>query len=164
MNPNSLVARIRAPYSLLVRGASYLQSPFLLVVRAYWGFSFVQTGWGKLHNLGKVTEFFSSLHIPFPAYNAALAAVTECFGGLLLLVGLASRLISVPLTFLLCIAYLTADSDALHDADKFVKADEFPFLFTTLLVLCFGPGVFSIDYLLGKIFAAPASSSTTSNA
>lgn len=165
MNTNPLVTRVRTAYSLLVQGASHLQSPFLFVIRAYWGFSFCQTGWGKLRHLSDVTEYFGhELHIPFPAFNALLASVTEFFGGLLLILGLASRLISLPLTFLLCVAYLTADPDALHDADKFVKATEFPFLFTVLVVLTCGPGVFSIDYLLGKKFGPTASKTTTANA
>ncbi len=160
MNTHPLVAPAHSAYALLVRGASYLQSPFLLVVRLYWGYSFFQTGKGKLLNLSQPTEYFASLHIPFPALNAALAGATECFGGLLLLVGLASRLISIPLTFLLLVAYVTADNEALRaifsDPDKFLNAAEFQFLFAVLLVLIFGPGMFSIDYLLGKKLGAPA--------
>src|SRR5271168_1432480 len=30
---------------------SYLQSPFLLWVRLYWGWQFATTGWGKMHNM-----------------------------------------------------------------------------------------------------------------
>jgi putative oxidoreductase len=29
-----------------------------------------QSGWGKLHNLDKVTEFFASLNMPAPAQMA----------------------------------------------------------------------------------------------
>ncbi|MEI9893509.1 MAG: DoxX family protein [Chthoniobacter sp.] len=86
MNTHPLVARASAAYALLIRGASYLQSPFLLLVRLYWGWSFFQTGKGKLSDLSKPTEYFASLHIPLPALNAVLAGATECFGGLLLLV------------------------------------------------------------------------------
>ncbi|HSI13924.1 MAG TPA: DoxX family protein [Chthoniobacter sp.] len=164
MNTNPLVARARNAYGLLIRSASCLQSPFLLIVRLYWGWQFFQTGKGKLSDLSQPTEFFASLHIPFPAFNAALVGATECFGGLLLLVGLASRLISIPLTILLCVAYLTADSEALRsifsDPDKFLSATPFQFLFATLIVLIFGPGAFSIDYLIGKKLGAAASTST----
>ncbi|MBA2433696.1 MAG: DoxX family protein [Chthoniobacterales bacterium] len=44
--------------------------------------------------------------------QAILVACTECFGSLLLLVGLASRLISVPLMILLTVAYITTESEA----------------------------------------------------
>jgi len=53
---------------------SRLQSPFLLAVRLYWGWQFAQTGWGKLHNIAKITAFFVSLNIPFPAFNAHFIA------------------------------------------------------------------------------------------
>ncbi len=48
------------PVSTMV---SYSQSSFLLAVRLYWGWQFVQTGWGKMHYIAKVTGFFTSLNI-----------------------------------------------------------------------------------------------------
>ena len=165
MNTNSFVVRA---YSLLVRGASYLQAPVLLIIRLYWGWEFFLTGKGKLSDLSKVSSFFAELHIPFPSFSAALVGTTECVGGLLLILGLASRLISIPLIFLLCMAFVTADSEALHsifsDTDKFFAATPFLFLFACVLVFAFGPGAFSIDYLLGKKFRGAASGTTTANA
>jgi putative oxidoreductase len=168
MTTNPLLARLRSANRWLVCGASWLQSPFLLVIRLYWGWEFFLAGKGKLLNLSQPTEFFRSLHIPFPAWNAVVVGTTECVGGLLLLVGLASRLISLPLIFLLIVAYCTADSEALRsifsDTDKFLAATEFQFLFATVIILIFGPGVFSIDWLLGKFFRAPASDPAASPA
>ena len=90
--------------------------------------------------------------MPRPSWPAAL----ECFGGLLLLIGLATRLISVPLMILLTVAYLTADIDRVRaifgDPDKFVTADEFLFLFAVVIIFVFGPGAFSLDALIGKYF------------
>jgi putative oxidoreductase len=45
--------RLYARFSALV---SYLQSPFLLAVRLYWGRQFAQSGWCKLHHLDKITS------------------------------------------------------------------------------------------------------------
>src|SRR5271156_5746232 len=95
-------------YELLIKAAQRLQSPLLLAIRLYWGWQFFLTGRGKLMNPRKVAEFFQSLHIPFPAFNVYLAGGTECFGGLLLLAGLGSRLVALPLIFVTVIAYLTA--------------------------------------------------------
>jgi putative oxidoreductase len=138
----------------IVPPATLPQSLFLLVVRLYWGWGFFRAGSGKLHDLEKPTEFFQSLGIPFPHAQAILVSLTESVGGLLLLVGLCARLISLPLTVLLTVAYLTADLDRVKvifsDPDKFVTADEFLFLFAVLLVLFFGPGKFSIDWLIGR--------------
>ncbi|HLX94374.1 MAG TPA: DoxX family protein [Verrucomicrobiae bacterium] len=142
-------------YALWVRAASWVQSPFLLAIRLYWGWQFFQTGMGKLENIGHVTQFFQSLNIPLPGANAWLVAIMECFGGLLLMVGAGSRLVAFALAFDMVIAYLTADSDAVKsifsDSDKFVQAAPFPFLFMTLVVLAFGAGVFSVDWVLRKM-------------
>jgi len=141
-------------YRLLICGASLLQSPVLLALRLYWGWQFFQTGKGKLMNHEKVAGFFQSLHIPFPSLNAYVAGSVECFGGLLLLIGLGSRLVSLPLIFVLCIAYLTAEIDAVKNIfsnpDKFLRADPFLFLVACAVVLAFGPGKFSVDWLLEK--------------
>jgi putative oxidoreductase len=138
-----------------------LQSFLLLVVRLYWGWQFFLTGKGKLMDLDKPTEFFQSLGIPFPHAQAMLAGATESFGGLLLLAGLCSRLVSIPLMILLSVAYLTADLDKVKmifsDPDKFLTADEFLFLFAVVLVFVFGPGKFSIDWLIKRKVASPSS-------
>jgi putative oxidoreductase len=144
-------------YQRLVKIASLLQSPLLLVIRLYWGWEFFGTGTGKLMHHEKITGYFQSLHIPLPSFNAYLVGATECVGGLLLLIGLGSRLISLPLIFSLTIAYITADSEAVKsifsDPDKFTSATPFLFLMACLIVLAFGPGKFSIDWLLSKKFA-----------
>ena len=38
-------------YDGFVKAVSSLQSPFLVLVRLYWGWQISQNGWGKLHNL-----------------------------------------------------------------------------------------------------------------
>ncbi|BCU76410.1 hypothetical protein llg_11250 [Luteolibacter sp. LG18] len=128
----------------------------MLAVRLYWGWQFFITGQGKLTNLPKVAGFFKDLGIPLPMFNAVLAATTECVGGLLLMVGLCSRITSIPLIITMVVAYLTADSEAVKaiwsDSNGFVTAAPFLFLFISLLVLVFGPGAFSIDHLLARKF------------
>jgi len=133
---------------------SLLQSPFLFVVRLYWGWQFAQTGWGKLHNLAKITDYFTSLNIPFPAANAHFIAGLEFFGGLLLILGLGTRLVVLLLAANMMVAYWTADHDALvsiiSDPGKFYVADPYTFLFASLLVLIFGAGWLSLDALILK--------------
>ena len=137
-------------YRLLISLTSHLQSLFLLVIRITWGYQFFLTGKGKLSNLDKVAGYFESLHIPMPKFNAMMAGGTECVGGLLLIVGLGARLISVPLTIVMIVAYATAEWNDIHSLDDFVKAAPFAFAFTVLVVLFFGPGKFSLDYLLQR--------------
>jgi putative oxidoreductase len=139
---------------LLTTLGSWLQPVLLLLLRVWWGWSFFLTGKGKLLNLEKTTAFFDSLHLPMPKLNAILAGSTECVGGLLLLLGLGSRLVSVPLAFTMVVAYVTADREALNaifsDTDKFTSAAPFLFLLTCLIVLAFGPGRLSVDALVFK--------------
>jgi len=141
-------------YRALIRAASSLESPFLLFVRLYWGWQFLETGWGKLHDLGKVTNFFTSLGIPAPALNAAFVSGLEFAGGILLAIGLASRLIAFPLAIDMIAAYLIADREALFsivsNPDKFYAAAPYTFLFASLIVLIFGPGKFSVDAILAS--------------
>jgi putative oxidoreductase len=69
----------------------------LLVIRPYWGWSFFLTGKGKLLNLEKTTAFFTELNLPLPKMNALMAGSAECVSELLLMPGLGSRRVSVPL-------------------------------------------------------------------
>lgn len=134
--------------------ADFLRSPLLLVLRLYWGWQFVQAGWGKFMNLERTTGFFRDLGIPAPMLNAILASGTECAGGALLLLGLWARLASVPLIFTMIVAYATAEREALaaitSDPNKFTSAAPFLFLLVCLVVLAFGPGTFSVDRLLNR--------------
>src|ERR1700751_856942 len=143
---------LRRGYELLIASGSALQSPFLLVLRLYFFWQLFLTGKGKLANIGKVTEFFASLGIPLPTLNAYFIGSLECFGSLLLIIGSASRPLSLLIVISMTGPFLTADFEAVSnifsDPDKFVKADPFLFLLTALIVLVFGPGRFSVDALL----------------
>lgn len=147
----SLLSRLHA---LLGRIGGFLQNPLLLAIRLYWGCQFFLTGRGKLLHLDRTASFFASLNIPAPKLNAILASCTECSCGLLLLLGLFSRFASPALITVMCVAYATADSEALHsiftNPDKFLSADPFLFLLAALIVFVFGPGKISLDALIFK--------------
>jgi len=144
--------------TLLATVGNSLQSVLLLIIRLYWGWQFFLTGKGKLMNLDRTAGYFESIDIPLPKVNAILAGTTECVGGLLLLVGFASRVISVPLMFVMVIAYVTADSEALRamlsDPDKFLGAAPFLFLLASVIIFTFGPGKLSLDSFLNRGKAA----------
>src|ERR1700739_3980547 len=131
---------------------SYLQSPFLLFVRLYWGWQLAQSGWGKLHHLSNVGEYFGTLGLPMPAQMAVFIACVEFFGGIFLALGLASRITALVLTVNLTMAYVIGDREALlsffSDPDKFIAAAPFAFLLVSLLVLIFGSGRISVDTAL----------------
>jgi putative oxidoreductase len=74
---------------------SYAQSPLLLLIRLYWGWQFMQDGWGKLTHLERVTQFFTSLSLPAPGATALFVALVELIGGALFTFGVATRLVSL---------------------------------------------------------------------
>ena len=160
---NSFFVQLRKMYAWAVNAASLLQSPFLLVVRVYWGWQLIESGWGKLHNLPKVTDFFTSLNLPMPAQMAVFISCVEFFGGIFLAAGLLSRLAALVLTVNMIMAYVIADREALlsffSDPDKFAAAAPFVFLVASLIVLIFGPGKISLDTLLLRLYPYPARNS-----
>lgn len=147
-----MVKLIQKFYGLLICTGSMLKSPMLLLVRLAWGWQFFEAGKGKLEDIPKFTGILTSLHVPLPTLNARLAASTECFGGLLLMLGLGSRLVSVPLAFTMIVAYATAQRGDLSSVSGILDAPPFSFLVASLIILAFGPGKFSLDHLIGRLF------------
>ena len=157
----TLISRAESAYALLVRCANSLQSAFLLFVRLYWGWQFAVDGWGKLHNLPKVIEYFGSLGLLAPGPTAVFVSILELVGGVLLALGLGSRLIALLLTGNMTVAYITGDREALlsifSDPDKFSAAAPFTYLMASLIVLIFGPGRFSLDSLIERLWPRDSS-------
>jgi putative oxidoreductase len=137
---------------------SYLQSPFLLLIRLYWGWQLAQSGWGKLHHLSNVGEYFVTLGLPMPAQMAVFIACVEFFGGIFLALGLASRITGLVLSVNLTMAYVLGDREALFsffsDPDKFTAAAPFAFLVVSLIVLIFGAGRISADTAITVLFGS----------
>ncbi|MEI8365983.1 MAG: DoxX family protein [Parachlamydiaceae bacterium] len=136
----------------LVATGNFLQPFFLLSVRLFWGWQFLCTGAGKLSDIGHVATFFGTLGFPFPLANAYVAAGIETVGGACLLLGLASRLMCLPLIGAMIVALLTAHTEAtlgiLDDPLNFVGQLPFTFLFAAIIVFIFGPGRFSLDKVI----------------
>jgi putative oxidoreductase len=152
----NLILRLRHYYQLFFDLISKLQPLFLLAVRLYWGWQLIQSGWGKLHHLSNVTQFFVSLNLPMPAQTAVFISCVEFFGGIFLALGLLSRLTALVLTVNMIVAYITADREALmsvfSDPDKFYAAAPYTFLIASLIILMFGPGKIALDTLLDRLF------------
>ena len=156
----TLFLRLRHAYQRLFEGADFLlQTPFLLAVRLYWGWQLVQSGWGKLHHLQNVTEYFTTLNLPMPAQMAVAISCVELFGGIFLAIGLLSRLTALVLTVNLISAYIIGDREALlsiiSDPDKFYAAAPYTFLIASLIILIFGPGKICLDTLLDRLLGPP---------
>lgn len=149
---DSFIWRLHAGF---VRVVSSLQSPFLLVVRLYWGWQLSQNGWAKLHNLPHVTEFFASLGLPAPAFTATFVSTFEFVAGILIAIGLLSRIAALGIVIDMFMAYWVGDRASLlafiSDPDKFSNAAPFIFLFVGLIILIVGPGKLSLDTLIDRM-------------
>src|SRR5271163_5005863 len=79
------------------------------------GLVFMSTGWGKVHNIEKVTGFFTTLGIPAPHFQAILVGYSELLCGTALVLGLLTRLATAPLIVSMVVAILTAKLPELHN-------------------------------------------------
>jgi putative oxidoreductase len=121
-----------------------------LVVRLTLGAVFATTGWGKLHNLESITEFFASLNIPAPGAQAAMVSTIEFVGGLLLLVGLGTRIVSALLIGVMAVAIYTAKLPDLHGAVELANTIEWTYLAMFVWLALAGAGKASLDHLIAR--------------
>jgi putative oxidoreductase len=127
---------------------SKLRGLALLLGRLAVGLLFLSTGWGKVHNLEKVTAFFTSLGIPMPHFQAILVGYSELLCGTALVVGLLTRLATVPLIVSMIVAILTAKWPDLHGLFDLIGFEEFTYLVVLVMIAILGPGPISLDAIL----------------
>ena len=153
----SLIDFIRDTHVRATNALNRLQSPLLLAIRLYWGWQFAQDGYGKLTHLEKVTQYFATLNLPMPAQTALAVALVEFAGGILLAVGIGSRLVALILFVNMTVAFWTAEKDAFlgvfSSPDKFQAADAYNYWFAALLILILGPGWISLDTAIGRFIS-----------
>jgi putative oxidoreductase len=123
-----------------------------LLVRLFVGYFFLETGWGKVQNLKSMTERFAEWGIPAPAFTAALSGWTEFLGGLLIGLGLFTRLISIPMLINMVVATLAVRLKKVGGLDDFVELDEPLYALAFLWLFFAGPGWVSLDHVLDKVF------------
>lgn len=121
-----------------------------LLVRFFVGYFFMETGWGKLHNLDGFAQRFAGWGIPYPYFNAALSAYTEFIGGLLTVFGLGTRLVSIPMIINMLVAILKVNLMQVSSLDDFSELDEPLYALAYLWLLLSGPGWVSIDYIVSR--------------
>ena len=116
------------------------------------GWIFLWSGWGKLHSLDKIVEFFGQLGIPYPELQAPFASATELVCGALLLAGLFSRLASVPLIITMIVAIVTAQRENVAGLGDLFGLVEFTYIGLLVWIGVAGPGPLSLDHLLVRTF------------
>ena len=120
------------------------------VARLTIGLVFVQTGWGKWSNIQKVVGFFTELGIPAPELQARLAATAELAGGALILIGLFTRVATLPLIVVMTVAIITAKRGDIHELSDLLGMEEYLTIVVLLWLGAYGAGPLSLDAALAK--------------
>jgi putative oxidoreductase len=119
-----------------------------LLMRLFVGYFFMETGWGKIHDLDSFTMRFAQWGIPYPGFNAALSAYTEFLGGALTILGLGMRFVSIPMIINMIVAILTVKLKYVSGLDDFAELDEPLYALSFVWLFFSGAGWLSIDGLL----------------
>ena len=125
----------------------------LLAIRLVLAYGFWNPGIMKWKNIDGIAEWFEGMGMPFPTLNAYLSASTEVAGAVLLILGFAVRVISIPLMVIMVVAIVTV-----HFGNGFEASDngfEIPLYYLIMLFTLFvyGGGKYSVDGLLRKYAA-----------
>jgi len=119
-----------------------------LLVRVTLGIVFVSTGWGKLHDLGGVADYFASLGIPAPGAQALVVATIEFVGGMCLLAGLGTRVAAALLVGVMAVAIVTAKLPEVHSLVELAGTIELAYLVMFAWLAVAGGGAASLDNLI----------------
>jgi len=147
---NGILALGRAAFGLADRVGDAFGWLSPTIARLTVGLLFFRSGWGKLHHLQKVTDYFSELGLPAAAFQARLASTAEFVCGGLLLLGLATRFAAVPLIIVMCVAIRTALWDQVDGIASLVGLTEFAYIALLVWLATDGPGALSLDRLLTR--------------
>jgi len=105
---NALAAWYYTIHNAIFPRLQYLDGLAPLAIRLYLVPVFWMAGTQKISGIDSTIEWFGNpdwgLGLPFPTLMAYLAAYTEAIGALLLLIGLATRWISIPLMITMLVA------------------------------------------------------------
>lgn len=137
-------------YKILLKHIIKLKDLHLLLIRLILAYGFYNPAKMKWMNINSIIDWFSSLGIPFPGLSAYLSATTEITGVILLTVGLANRIISIPLIIVMIVAIITVHINNGFEAGN--NGFEIPLYYILLLlvILIYGAGKFSFDYFISK--------------
>jgi len=141
-------------------GSSDLEQYAILLVRVSLGLFFAISGANKLFVAGSTQTMYETLvqaKVPFPHLMTYFVSSVEFVGGFLLTVGFLSSLACMALLIDMLVAILTTKLSAmtkglspLNWLDNFLYLPEVLYVLFFILLICSGPGKFSVDYRLAS--------------
>ena len=142
-------ASLRFAESLLARlSRTEWLGPLLL--RLVFGYFWLETGWAKLHNLDFFSQRFVEWGIPLPTFSATLSGATDLVGGALLMLGLGTRLATIPMIVNMRVALAVVVLPGISTLDEFVELDEVLYVCVLFWLLVAGPGKASLDHWIAR--------------
>ncbi len=140
--------RLTQSYKEFTRLSEYTHSLSLLLARIAVAYGFYEPAMMKWNDIHSVAAWFGSMGIPLPLFQAYLVATTEITGVVFLILGLLTRVISIPLIIIMIVAITSV-----HLTHGFNAADngfEIPLYYMLFLFIFFahGAGKFSLDHLI----------------
>lgn len=124
-----------------------------LFARIVVGWVFLWTGWAKLNNLPQMIQNFREWGIPWPEIMTPFVSGVEFFGGLLLLVGLFTRLAATPLVIVMIVAIVSAKLDQVNSLETLLGFEEVAYMALFGWLAVAGPGPVSLDALLQRLYS-----------
>jgi putative oxidoreductase len=142
-------------------GSNDLGQYAILLVRVSLGLFFAISGANKLFVAGSRQTMYETLlkaDVPFPHLMTYFVSGVEFVGGSLLAVGFLSSLACAVLLVDMVVAILTTKLSAMpkglspfNRLDNFLYLPEVLYVLFFILLICYGPGKFSVDsWLAGK--------------
>jgi putative oxidoreductase len=145
-----MLRHLTRAYDRVVQRAQSARDLPLLVARVSVGWVFVESGWGKLHNLSAVIGYFRDLGIPAPGLEAPFVAGVELVCGALVLAGLATRLAAVPLIATMTVAIVTAKAEEIGSVSDVFGFAEYLYGLALLFLVVEGAGRVSLDAVVRR--------------
>ena len=110
------------------------------------------TGWTKLQNLPGITKNFAAMGIPAPEILTPFVSGVEFVGGILLLLGLLTRFVSVPMMIVMVVAIVAAKREGIDSLETLLGFEEVSYFVMFAWLGIAGPGPISLDHLVLKAF------------
>jgi len=121
-----------------------------LLARITIGAVFLESGWGKLHNIEKVVAYFTELGIPSPQLMVPFVSTVEFVCGGAILLGLLTRLASIPLICTMMVAIITAKRESITEWTDVFSFSEYLYIVLLIWLIFTGAGMLSLDRLFSK--------------
>lgn len=140
---------------VFISASPFLINLALLILRLFLGVCFVIHGLGKLGivgpgNMAGFTGWLKSLGLPFPALQARMAMLSELVGGVLITIGLGTRIAALFCLCAMLVAAFIGHRGGGYLITNNPPGNEYALNLAMLMfvLILLGPGQHSLDYLV----------------